>query len=640
MSTRRLNDPRFLKGYWPLNSHTSDVSGNANDGTQTSLTYTSNPFGGSVGSFNGSTSKVDSSSTAFNVGTGSFSVCGWFKVNGGSSWNTIISKGSAASSTDVGWALSVRSTGVMHRQYSDGTNGVSGNVGSGSWNDGVPHFAVLTIDKTNSLMNVYVDGVLISSASISAVTASATSSAPLSIGTWYSSVSGLPAGGTYLNGSSWGQRFYSVVLTNDEVLALYNMPTPKQVSVEQPVNQLPIASDATLVGAWLNKSTVGTINDFSSNAYNGTLTATGTLTQEKVGASFSSVAINIGAATRYIPSASQNYTFSVWAYPTTIAAGAVGSRVFHATGTSGNALAFGFGANTKVQINTNAHGSVSSTTDVTTNQWYHLVMTFDGTTFKGYINGQLDSNLSLAWTSITATGNAGIGGTTTPASPFTGTLKDFRVYSEAKSPSWVSDQYKKSVPDNALLLHLMDGDRDLSIYNRSLTNTLTVVGDGMKFDGADSVINTNASFIGTSALTVTAWINMASYGESNTGRILDSSATQFRVSSGSSGILQFLSDGATTAASATGSISEFNRWYYVAVTRDAAGVANIYINGVLSGTANQSSGTPSANSTVYIGNNSASTRTFNGSIKSLKVFNEVKAANYIKDYYLITRKYF
>lgn len=57
-ATRRLNDPKFLKGYWPLNSSADDRSGYGNDGTFTTEAYADGPFGNTVATHNGTTSKV------------------------------------------------------------------------------------------------------------------------------------------------------------------------------------------------------------------------------------------------------------------------------------------------------------------------------------------------------------------------------------------------------------------------------------------------------------------------------------------------------------------------------------------------------------------------------------------------------
>jgi hypothetical protein len=62
----------------------------------------------------------------------------------------------------------------------------------------------------------------------------------------------------------------------------------------------------------------------------------------------------------------------------------------------------------------------------------------------------------------------------------------------------------------------------------------------------------------------------------------------------------------------------------VVATRDAAGLANIYLNGVLSGTADQTSGTPVAGTTnVQIGNNSSLVNTFDGYIDDVRIYNRV-----------------
>ena len=87
--------------------------------------------------------------------------------------------------------------------------------------------------------------------------------------------------------------------------------------------------------------------------------------------------------------------------------------------------------------------------------------------------------------------------------------------------------------------------------------------------------------------------------------------------------LAFRSDGATTINSADNSIT-LQKWQHICVTRTAAGIANIYINNVLSGSADQASGTPAAGTTnVFIGNRSAGDRTFDGLIDEVRFYNKV-----------------
>ena len=64
--------------------------------------------------------------------------------------------------------------------------------------------------------------------------------------------------------------------------------------------------------------------------------------------------------------------------------------------------------------------------------------------------------------------------------------------------------------------------------------------------------------------------------------------------------------------------------------------ANFYINGALSGTANQSSGTPTApiaGSSIIIGNNSAQTGTFDGSICQVAIWSRIMGLEEIKTLY-------
>lgn len=97
----------------------------------------------------------------------------------------------------------------------------------------------------------------------------------------------------------------------------------------------------------------------------------------------------------------------------------------------------------------------------------------------------------------------------------------------------------------------------------------------------------------------------------------------------------FVSDGRVDAASmpCSGSIPNVVNWFHCVVTRDAAGIANFYINGELSGTENQDTGTPvAATNNALIGSNAAASRTANGAlISDFMTFNRVLSAEEIKN---------
>ncbi len=155
------------------------------------------------------------------------------------------------------------------------------------------------------------------------------------------------------------------------------------------------------------------------------------------------------------------------------------------------------------------------------------------------------------------------------------------------------------------------------------------------FDGANTRINTGSDWLGVTTATISAWIYINSYGEGgNYGRIFSNSKTEFSVYN--SGALQFRSDGASSPFS--GNSISLNQWYYVTVTRTSAGIANFYVNGVQSGTANQSSGTPAAGTTnVIIGNNNNPTNTFDGRIADFRAYTKILSIAEIKAIYNATK---
>ena len=104
------------------------------------------------------------------------------------------------------------------------------------------------------------------------------------------------------------------------------------------------------------------------------------------------------------------------------------------------------------------------------------------------------------------------------------------------------------------------------------------------------------------------------------GRIFDNSKLLIYVNP--SGYLTVSRDGTTLINSGAGSIA-INTTYKVAVTSTSAGLTNIYINGVLSGTANQAAGTPASGTTWNLGNNAASNQAFTGRMKTPIVENRI-----------------
>jgi len=161
----------------------------------------------------------------------------------------------------------------------------------------------------------------------------------------------------------------------------------------------------------------------------------------------------------------------------------------------------------------------------------------------------------------------------------------------------------------------------------SVVNTaVTVVNDGgvkaMRFNGTSSKLNCGLYNNLLGDITMCAWVKFYGLGGSTYGNIIDSTKTRMLIQGGGLKIL-VSSDGSISAASATNSIV-LNKWTNIIATRKSDGKTSIYINSILSSTANQTSGTPVAATTnITIGNNNVGTQTHDGNIAQVQIYNGI-----------------
>lgn len=176
------------------------------------------------------------------------------------------------------------------------------------------------------------------------------------------------------------------------------------------------------------------------------------------------------------------------------------------------------------------------------------------------------------------------------------------------------------VMNNAGIIQDITGGK--TVTNTAASASAVNRNNVMEFNGSTSKLDLGADFIGTGDYSVAGWIYARSLGENSVGRIIDNNKLLLYVTSGTSRF-GLSSDGAVTTAYSASTALTLNNWQHLIVTRTSVGVTNFYVNGVLSGTANQSSGTPVAGTTVLIGNNGGTTATFNGYIYRLKGYNRI-----------------
>lgn len=163
-------------------------------------------------------------------------------------------------------------------------------------------------------------------------------------------------------------------------------------------------------------------------------------------------------------------------------------------------------------------------------------------------------------------------------------------------------------------------------------------GRGLIFDGDSTKVDVGSDTVGTKDVTIIAGMNLTGFGEGGTsGRILDNGKFSFELGSDALPRIRLTSDGfGVVVSGATGDV-ELNKNHILGVTRQSDGTANFYVDGVLSGTADQGSGTPEAGSTnSIIGNNNATNGTLDGimnfCIQFDRILTNLEMAQFYEEY--------
>jgi len=163
--------------------------------------------------------------------------------------------------------------------------------------------------------------------------------------------------------------------------------------------------------------------------------------------------------------------------------------------------------------------------------------------------------------------------------------------------------------------------------------------EAMSFDGADSKVDTGADIIDVGPGTVSVWIYANSFGEGDSGRITYNSKHSMRAinTGGRTALIECSTDGTSGAMSPDNSMV-LSEWLHVVFSWNINGISNIYINGVLSGAANQDPGSPLAGDVnLFIGNQQNSDRAFDGLIDDVLIFNHEFGATEVLTYYNQTK---
>jgi hypothetical protein len=302
-----------------------------------------------------------------------------------------------------------------------------------------------------------------------------------------------------------------------------------------------------------------------------------------------------------------NFTIEGWinpgAYP-----GSGYSVIFGniTTGTGNTQLMLNVGTSGNIVFMTWNQVIITSSSTVPLNGWSHVAVSFDGTTYRIFINGTASGTSTTLYTFSTAgAGNVGYAGAA-GISTFTGYISNLRVvqgtavYTSAFTPpttpltaisgtSLLTCQSNRFIDNSTNAFTItVNGNTTVNSFDPFVPNSSYATYGSGYFDGTGDYLtlpSSSAFTFGTGDFTVEGWVYVTAHNGAGANGIFQQGTTAFPLSTTntvafgtfSTGQLwQIYANNTNTNSSATWA---FNTWYHFAVVR-SSGTTKLYINGV------------------------------------------------------------
>ena len=316
---------------------------------------------------------------------------------------------------------------------------------------------------------------------------------------------------------------------------------------------------------------------------------------------------------------------------------------------SQESYSFGLSGN-KLQTRVSPNGSTpyifTGVATLNNNQWYHLVMTYDGSNIKQYYDGNLDKTDAYSLSLYTSSSTVQIGRWgLTPTMFFNGLIDDVRIYNRALSPSEITAHYNSG---NGLISDPSTETGLAGYWRMGTTDGMTVPGkfnNALKLDGIDDYINFgNGASLGiTSAITIEGWIKLTALPiGSNYATIFDKPYTS-HVAPYYNYEMRVLSSGVVDVVMVVGSydvdyvtsttVLSAGLWYHIASTFDGT-TLRLYINSTPDGSLNNPGTIINSNMPLNMGRRqNLNDCYFNGLFDNMHIYNRALTQAEITDLY-------
>ncbi len=632
------------------------------------------------------------------------SIVAWAKVSGSGVWTDGVQRKIVTILADTSnrfdlYKQTTNNTIILSQVHGGTTSTVSTTSlgGSTSW------FQVaITWNKAADQFKAYVNGAQIGTTQTG-------------LGTWtgnLASTNTIIGSSTSSGANPWSGmindvRLYTRALSPEEIAAQYNATTDRQAyttSNYQGHELIRQYSDSVTVGSAATEETGSapvayykfdegtgtTVND--SSPYKNSATATGTTWQPESQCLFgkclhfdgSTSYVNLGHPVQTQFGGTATFSISAWVRPTSLSPNKFIFTKYNSTVAAQYSLGL---QSSKLTFSreVSPFNTVGATT-FTTNKWYYVTATYDGTTARVYVNGVLDASQAIGSASNTTNAkntDTLIGAylsSSSPANFFSGDIDEVKVYNYTRSQAQVQTDYLQGASkigssavvgtNQAWLTQGLVGywKMDESSWTNDCSTTSVTDSSGNannakacpnstgptggsttakfsyagSFDGSDDyVAAADATSLDLSdEMTMSIWIKPTAISNNVIMGKWDNSGNQrayIFYTSGSKLLFNSSTNGSGASNAITGNTTlSTTAWTHVVVTKAGTKV-NMYVNGVLDGTGTLNVASSLFNSTAEfrIGKDYAGTigSTFSGLMDDARVYNRALSSDEVRHLY-------
>jgi hypothetical protein len=303
--------------------------------------------------------------------------------------------------------------------------------------------------------------------------------------------------------------------------------------------------------------------------------------------------------------------------------------------------------------------TVTSSTVLNANQWYHIAVTLTTSDVKIYINGVEDTTASSTYSTIQNDGadlQIGRRGKNTGHNYFNGSIDQVRIFSKALSSDEVATLYAETAcvyecttdtvnyPSGTTPVAYYKLDNSAEDETGSYDGTESNIeyrfgrfGQAAVFNGSSSYIDTGFSLYNKSVICLSTWINVddlssiqmffgstCSSGCSFGGQVNTNGTIRFRIT-----------DGTEHNATTSNTISA-GQWYHVVCVWDKtidSGELKIYIDGTEASYSTQQSQTNNTTENVSLRLGRAASTYFDGSIDQVRIYSTALTSSQVTELY-------